>query len=137
MALNTILLSLILSASQPASAQDDRAVDPDNHFLYPPLPGAQHTEDPTVFWNNINVTFGVAQTQPFKWVSDMPSCSPGSFNTIYWDGRIDPIDINNGSQAYLAAWNCSNLSASPVFFSHYFNLTGQAPSTSTSVLRQQ
>lgn len=63
----------VLAASHPASAQDDRAVDPDNHFLFPPLPGAQYTKDPSVFWNNINVTLGVTQTQPFKWLSDMTS----------------------------------------------------------------
>lgn len=63
----------VLGASHPASAQDDRAVNPNNHFLYPPLPGAQHTKDPTVFWSNINVTFGVAPTQPFQWISDMTS----------------------------------------------------------------
>jgi hypothetical protein len=61
-------------------------------------------------------------------------CSPGSFNSIFWDGRIDPIDLRNGSQAYLAAWNCSDPNASPMFFSHYFNLTKPTQSTSSDTM---
>ncbi|KAH8647244.1 hypothetical protein BX600DRAFT_476362 [Xylariales sp. PMI_506] len=151
MALRFVAILIILFSCYGSHAQDSRAEDPNNHFVFPPLPGPQHTSDPTVFWDNINITYGVAQTKAFQWVSDMSSmqvtleqegdqssaryrqiasCSPGSNNLIYWDGQIDPIDLANGTQAYLAAWNCSEPNASPIFFSHYFNLT--APTASTA-----
>lgn len=57
-------------------------------------------------------------------------CSPGSYGSTHWDGTIDPIDINNGSQAYLAVYNCSE-KATPIFFSHYFNLTDATSSSSS------
>lgn len=48
-------------------------------------------------------------------------CIPGSNNYLYWDGNIGSINLKNGSQAYLGAYNCSN-PGTPVFFSHYINL---------------
>lgn len=58
-------------------------------------------------------------------------CSPGSHNITYWDGRISPIDIKNGSQAFLEAYDCTNDSY-PVFYSHYFNLTEADAAVSSS-----
>lgn len=54
-------------------AQDNRPEDLNNHFVYPPLPGGQYSNDPTVFWTNINLTVGETQTEPFKWVTNMTS----------------------------------------------------------------
>lgn len=45
------------------------------------------------------------------------------------------IDLKNSSVAYLAAWNCATPDATPVFFSHYINLTlpeNGAPASSSS-----
>ncbi|OTB03762.1 hypothetical protein M426DRAFT_12263 [Hypoxylon sp. CI-4A] len=143
-------------------AQDNRDPDENNHFIYPPLPGPQYSNDPTVFETNINFTVGKSQNQPFKWVSnmtymqiilcqegnpesvqlhDITECIDGtSDDFIYWDGDIGSIDLNNGSQAYLGVWNCSE-NSTPVFFSHYINLveddsvsstTSSASSTTTS-----
>jgi hypothetical protein len=53
-------------------------------------------------------------------------------NYFYWDGNISPIDLKNGSQAYIAAWNCSEPGATPIFFSHYVNLTAAASSSSSA-----
>jgi hypothetical protein len=155
-------------------AQDNRPEDPNNHFVYPPLPGGQYSNDNTVFWSNINITVGEAQAEPFKWVTNMTSmrislqqegnpnstqgriltgnssqkvhilstrlirytdCEAGvapEANYLYWDGNISPIDLKNGSQAYLAAWNCSAPGTTPVFFSHYVNLTEPAAASSSS-----
>lgn len=55
----------------PVVSQDNRPPDPNNHFIYPPLPGPQFGNDPHVFWSNLNFTVGVLQSQPFKWVSNM------------------------------------------------------------------
>lgn len=61
-------LSVILSkvGAQVSGANPD----PETHFVYPPLPGPNVSDDPTVFWNNINLTAG-AQPQPFTWVTNM------------------------------------------------------------------
>jgi hypothetical protein len=76
MIISVAVYGLLLSwLSHSTLAQDNRAVDPANHFLFPPLPGPQHSQDPTVFWGNINITYGEAQTQAFTWVSDMSSMS--------------------------------------------------------------
>lgn len=53
------------------SAQDNRATDENNHFIYPPLPGPQFSNDPTVFQDNILLTAGVKQSEPFKWASNL------------------------------------------------------------------
>jgi len=155
-------------------AQDNRPEDPNNHFVYPPLPGDQYSNDPTVFRTNINITVGEVQAEPFKWVTNMTSMkisleqegAPGTVqsriltgnssqkvhilstrlirytgceagvapaqNFFYWDGNISPIDLKNGSQAYFAAWNCSDPDATPIFFSHYVNLTEPAAASSSS-----
>ncbi|KAI2469909.1 hypothetical protein F4781DRAFT_392874 [Annulohypoxylon bovei var. microspora] len=133
-------------------AQDNRPDDANNHFVYPPLPGPQFSNDPSVFNSNLNFTVGRNQAQPFKWVTNMTDmqiilcqegnpdsvqsheiteCIDGTSNdSIYWDGDIGPIDLNNGSQAYLGVWNCSDFTT-PVFFSHYMNLI-EAPADSTT-----
>ncbi|KAI3322964.1 hypothetical protein HD806DRAFT_545048 [Xylariaceae sp. AK1471] len=134
-----------------ASAQDNRPPDPNNQFIYPPLPGPGFSDDPTVFGANINITVG-QQHQPFKWVSNLNSmfvslhqegdpdvvnsvhlteCQPGSSNYVYWNGYLGKIDLAIGSQAFLAAWNCEVPDSTPVFYSHYFNLT-KADSSSSS-----
>lgn len=55
------------------TAQDNRATDANNHFIYPHLPGPQFSHDPTVFHDNILLTAGVKQGEPFKWVSNLTS----------------------------------------------------------------
>ncbi|KAI2623472.1 hypothetical protein GGS26DRAFT_219005 [Hypomontagnella submonticulosa] len=134
-------------------AQDNRAPDPNNQFIYPPLPGPQYSNDPTVFKNNTNFTIGQQQSQPFKWVTNMTNmqiilCQEGNPDTVkqhaitecfdgngtnfkYWDGDIGDIDLKDGSQAYLGVWNCSDFTT-PVFFSHYMNLVEPPASSSTS-----
>ncbi|KAI1104097.1 hypothetical protein F4804DRAFT_308220 [Jackrogersella minutella] len=134
-------------------AQDNRPEDENNHFIFPPLPGPQYSNDPSVFSTNLNFTVGKGQDQPFKWVTNMTSmqiilCQEGnpdsvqrhqitdcidgtSSNYLYWDGDIGPIDLNNGSQAYLGVWDCTK-SSTPVFFSHYMNLTKASSSPSSS-----
>ncbi|KAI0424415.1 hypothetical protein F5Y09DRAFT_353465 [Xylaria sp. FL1042] len=147
-----ILLSLIVVASL-VLGQDNRPADPNNHFIYPPLPGPQFSNDPTVFGSNLAFTVGSPQSQPFKWVSNMSSmriylqqegnqlsvqqhlltdCQSGTNNFIYWDGNIGDIDLKNGTQAYLSAYNCSNPGSTPVFFSHYINLTEPVKSNSAT-----
>ncbi|KAI0386067.1 hypothetical protein F5Y04DRAFT_245397 [Hypomontagnella monticulosa] len=135
-------------------AQDNRDPDPNNHFIYPPLPGPQYSNDPTVFEANLNFTIGKQQSQPFKWVTNMTDmqiilCQEGNPDTvkqhaitqcvdgngtnfIYWDGDIGDIDLDNGAQAYLGVWNCSDFTT-PVFFSHYMNLVEPPPSSSSSI----
>lgn len=55
------------------TAQDNRATDANNHFIYPPPPGPQFSNDPTIFQDNILLTAGVKQSEPFKWVSNLTS----------------------------------------------------------------
>ncbi|KAI1407039.1 hypothetical protein F5Y13DRAFT_175814 [Hypoxylon sp. FL1857] len=134
-------------------AQDNREPDENNHFIYPPLPGPQYSNDPSVFEKNLNFTVGKGQSQPFKWVSNMTSmqiilCQEGnpdsvrthditdcidgtSTDYVYWDGGIGSIDLKNGSQAYLGVWNCSDFTT-PVFFSHYMNLVEDPSASSTT-----
>ncbi|OCT53174.1 hypothetical protein CLCR_10477 [Cladophialophora carrionii] len=135
-------------------AQDNRPVDPNNHFISPPLPGPQANVDPSVFWSNQNWTVGVQQSIDWNWITnhtnlmitlqqegnpdsvqartilDCPEASTTSL--IYWDGDVSPIDLNNGSIAYLAAWDCDQPDATPLFFSHYINLTEPAVVTTSS-----
>jgi hypothetical protein len=80
-----ILGFLLLSGL--AIAQDNRTPDPDNHFIYPPLPGPQFSNDPTVFENNLNFTVGVLQSAPFKWVTNMTSMSV----TLNQEGHSDRV----------------------------------------------
>ncbi|KAI4863438.1 hypothetical protein F4820DRAFT_374006 [Hypoxylon rubiginosum] len=141
------LLQLLLAACLLVIAQDNRPPDPNNHFIYPPLPGPQFSNDPTVFESNLNFIIGKKQNQPFKWESNMTNmsilliqegnpesiqqhelteCIPGSDNYFYWDGNIGSIDLKNGSQAFLGAYNCSN-PTTPIFFSHYINLIEAPP----------
>lgn len=49
---------------------------------------------------------------------------------MYWDGDLGSIDLNIGSIAYLAVWDCWDGAAvgTPIFFSHYFNLTAATTS---------
>ncbi|KAI1204921.1 uncharacterized protein F4807DRAFT_445018 [Annulohypoxylon truncatum] len=134
-------------------AQDNRPKDPNNYFIYPKAAGPQYSNDPSVFESNENFTVGQAQAQPFKWVSNMTTmeiilCQEGnpdsvlthpltgcfdgsSRNFLYWDGSIGDIDLNNGTQAYLGVWNCSEPGSSPVFFSHYINLINASTTSST------
>ncbi|OTA93709.1 hypothetical protein M434DRAFT_395391 [Hypoxylon sp. CO27-5] len=151
--MSTLLLYLLFNVCL-VLAQDNREPDENNHFIYPPLPGPQYSNDPTVFETNINFTVGRGQSQPFKWVSNMTSmqiilCQEGnpdsvrthditdcidgtSTDYLYWDGGIGSIDLKNGSQAYLGVWNCSDFTT-PVFFSHYMNLVeDSSPSSSTT-----
>ncbi|KAI0834088.1 hypothetical protein F5Y06DRAFT_307155 [Hypoxylon sp. FL0890] len=135
-------------------AQDNGEPDKNNHFIYPPLPGPQYSDDPSVFETNINFTIGKVPSQPFKWMSNMTSmhiilfqegdpyttlthsitgCIDGtSIDYLYWDGDIDPIDIKNGSQAYLGVWNCSDSISEPIFYSHYINLVEDPSASSTT-----
>ncbi|KAI1393977.1 uncharacterized protein F4822DRAFT_386680 [Hypoxylon trugodes] len=146
------LLYLLLNLCCLVIAQDNRDPDPNNQFVFPPLPGPQYSNDPTVFEKNLNFTVGKSQSQPFKWISNMTSMSiilcqegnPDSVQThtitdcidgtsedfLYWDGDIGSIDLKNGSQAYLGVWNCSDFTT-PVFFSHYMNLV-EAPAQSST-----
>ncbi|KAI1118177.1 hypothetical protein F5Y14DRAFT_401336 [Nemania sp. NC0429] len=145
---------LVLVAACLVVSQDNRPPDPNNHFIYPPLPGPQFSNDPSVFGSNLNFTVGSPQSQPFKWVSDMDSmqiilqqegnqisvrshelteCQSGSIDYIYWDGDLGGIDLKNGIQAFLSAYNCSNPGSTPVFFSHYINLTEPIISQSSSI----
>ena len=64
----TVGLALSLSL---VDAQDNRATDPNNHFIYPPLPGPQFSNDNTVFSENLNFTAGVTQSAPFKWTTNL------------------------------------------------------------------
>ncbi|KAI0120383.1 hypothetical protein F4776DRAFT_251803 [Hypoxylon sp. NC0597] len=152
--MSTLLLYLLLNVCI-VLAQDNREPDENNHFIYPPLPGPQYSNDPSVFETNINFTVGRGQSQPFKWVSNMTSmqiilCQEGnpdsvrthditdcidgtSTDYLYWDGGIGSIDLKNGSQAYLGVWNCSDFTT-PVFFSHYMNLVedSSTPSSTTT-----
>ncbi|KAI1342425.1 hypothetical protein F5Y15DRAFT_412934 [Xylariaceae sp. FL0016] len=123
-------------------AQDDGPTDPDNHFIYPPLPGHTFNHDPSVFGSNLNFTVGVPQPQPFTWTSTVDNlsimlwqegnpdsvhshtlteCGSSAVDSLYWDGDIGEIDLNNGSQAFLAAWDC--IDEGIIFYSHYINLT--------------
>ncbi|KAI2603975.1 uncharacterized protein GGS25DRAFT_506352 [Hypoxylon fragiforme] len=137
-----------------AVAQDSRRVDPNNHFIYPPLPGPPIGEDPHAYDANINFIVGKAPEQSFKWVSNITSlkvqivqetppnvenqyvirdCDPGSDNTVHWDGQIGDIDLAHGLQAYLGAWDCAaGNDAAPVFFSHYINLVATPPPSSAN-----
>ncbi|KIW65012.1 hypothetical protein PV04_07304 [Phialophora macrospora] len=144
-------LPLFLSS---VSTQDNRAPDPNNHFISPPLPGPQANVDATVFWSNQNWTVGVLQTIDWNWVTNLTNLmitlqqegNPESVQSrlildcpaastqdlIYWDGKISPIDLKNGSVAYLAAWDCDQPDATPIFFSHYINLTEPVVTTTSS-----
>lgn len=68
-------LLLLLVVGLPVIAQDNRPQDPNNYFVYPPLPGPQFSNDPTVFETNHNFTVGEQQDQPFKWETNMTSVS--------------------------------------------------------------
>ena len=64
-------------------------------------------------------------------------CQSGDIDSLYWDGDTGEIDLKNGTQAYLSAYNCSDPSSEPVFTSYYFNLAERAaidgaPVTDTS-----
>ncbi|KAI0971682.1 hypothetical protein F4678DRAFT_461045 [Xylaria arbuscula] len=149
--MKTILLGL-LAAAWLVTAQDNRPPDANNHFIYPPLPGPQFSNDPSIFSSNLAFTVGSPQSQPFKWLSNMSSmmiylqqegnqlsvqqhaltgCQSGVIDSLYWDGNIGNIDLKNGTQAYLSVYNCSNPGSTPVFFSHYINLTEPVVSSST------
>ncbi|KAI0527826.1 hypothetical protein F5B22DRAFT_582505 [Xylaria bambusicola] len=151
--MNMIILAFLAAACLVLS-QDNRPPDPNNHFIYPPLPGPQFSNDNTVFSSNIAFIVGQPQSQPWKWVSNMSSmmiilqqegnpesvqqyqltdCQPGDNDFIYWDGNIGDIDLKNGTQAFLEAFNCSDPGSTPVFFSHYINLTDHSASESTSI----
>ena len=67
-------LALLLSTTMVV-AQDERPEDLYNHFVYPPLPADQFTNnpDPIVFWTDIVLTVGEEQAEPFKWVTNMTS----------------------------------------------------------------
>jgi hypothetical protein len=67
-------LLLPLALALGASAQDNRPIDPNNHFIYPPKAGPQYSGDPAVFKDDINITAG-PQSKQFQWVSDMESMS--------------------------------------------------------------
>lgn len=55
--------------------------------------------------------------------SPQPDCGEASREDyVYRDGKIRPIDLKNGSIAFLAAWDCDT-NNTPLFFSHYINLT--------------
>ncbi|KAJ9613432.1 hypothetical protein H2200_003374 [Cladophialophora chaetospira] len=134
-------------------SQDNRAPDPNNHFISPPLPGPQANVNATVFWSNQNWTVGVQQSIDWNWVTNITNLritmeqegAPGSVqshmildcplaseqNNYYWDGNIDPIDLKNGSIAYLAAWDCDT-DSTPYFFSHYINLTEPVDTTAST-----
>ncbi|KAI1302648.1 hypothetical protein F5Y03DRAFT_396403 [Xylaria venustula] len=149
--MKTVLI-LLLAAACLVTAQDNRPPDANNHFIYPPLPGPQFSNDPSIFSSNLAFTVGSPQSQPFKWLSNVSSmmiylqqegnqlsvqqheltgCQSGANDFIYWDGNIGDIDLKNGTQAYLSVYNCSNPGSTPVFFSHYINLTEPAISSST------
>ncbi|XDG07070.1 hypothetical protein ABKA04_006685 [Annulohypoxylon sp. FPYF3050] len=137
-------------------AQDNRPLDENNHFIYPKAAGPQYSNDPTVFESNQNFTVGQAQNQPFKWVTNMTNmqinlCQEGNPESVkihqltdcedgtgggwlYWDGSIGDIDLNNGTQAYLGVWNCSEPGSTPVFFSHYINLIYSSATSTTSTV---
>ena len=66
----------------------------------------------------------------------MHSDCPIDTDYYYWDGDISPIDIKNGSIAFLSAWNCSEPDATPIFFSHYFNLSEPVAASSSSSASQ-
>jgi hypothetical protein len=72
MAGSSVIFSFLLLAGLVV-AQDNRPPDPKNRFIYPPLPGPQFSNDPTVFEINLNFTVGVSQSAPFKWVTNMNS----------------------------------------------------------------
>lgn len=81
-------------------AQDNRPPDPNNHFIYPPLPGPQLSNDPTVFKDNINFTVGIAQSAPFKWVTNMTSMRV----TLNQEGNpesVNAVDISRKSDLEL------------------------------------
>ncbi|KAI1360632.1 hypothetical protein F5Y08DRAFT_343476 [Xylaria arbuscula] len=62
----------------------------------------------------------------------LTDCRPGVVDIIHWNGDIGEIDLENGTQTYLSAYNCSALSNEHVFVSHYFNLTRRVASEDTS-----
>ncbi|KAI2614870.1 hypothetical protein GGR54DRAFT_642832 [Hypoxylon sp. NC1633] len=119
----TLLLNLLLVV-----AQDNRLPDPNNHFVFPSLPGPKASQDARVFKSNLNFTIGQPPDQPFAWVSDLTrlmvvlcqegepdsvrehviaDCMPGSETETYWDGDIGDIDVSSGQRAYLAVYSCS------------------------------
>ncbi|KAI0394535.1 hypothetical protein F5Y17DRAFT_475617 [Xylariaceae sp. FL0594] len=146
----TRLTSILLVLSILISAQDNRPPDPNNYFIHPPMAGPQFNGDPIVYRGDLNITVG-PQVEAFRWVSNMTNmtvimyqegdqskyqarsvqlkaCGSGIVNPwVYWDGDLGPIDLANGRQMFLAAWNCSG-GAFPVFLSHYFDLV-DAPTT--------
>ncbi|KAI0162141.1 hypothetical protein GGR57DRAFT_453217 [Xylariaceae sp. FL1272] len=140
--LRVFVHALLVQMIHSVKAQDPGTPDPDNHFIFPPLPGARVTDDETVFWNNQEIVAGKPQTQPFTWTSNLPNmrvrmqqegisdgffhltnCIDGKDNFIYWDGDLHEIDLQDGNRAYLVTYNCSDPLAPPIFMSHYFNLT--------------
>lgn len=64
-------LALTLLLCGALHAQDNREPDPDNQFIYPPLPGPQASNDPSVFEDNLNFTVSIDQAQPWKWITNM------------------------------------------------------------------
>ena len=68
-----IILKLfaVLLWSHLATAQDDRATDPDNHFIYPPPAGPKFAKDPTVYRSNPAYILG--DSHPFEWVTNVSS----------------------------------------------------------------
>ncbi|KAK5953909.1 hypothetical protein OHC33_005180 [Knufia fluminis] len=145
-------LALTLLLCGALHAQDNREPDPDNQFIYPPLPGPQASNDPSVFEDNLNFTVSIDQAQPWKWITNMTYMSitlnqEGNPDIVrsrvllecgsqadyyYWDGEISPIQLSDGNIAFLSAWNCSEPDATPIFFSHYFNLVEPVVSSSSS-----
>lgn len=72
-AIGAIIIFCLLCIVRIAISQDSRAVDPENHFTFPPLPGNQYSHDQTVFWTNINITYGAPLDRPFSWVTNLES----------------------------------------------------------------
>lgn len=83
--LNTLLLHLATCVL--VIAQSDGPLDPQNHFVYPGLPGPAYSDDPTVFALNQNFTVGEDQSQPFKWITNMTSTRI----TLWQEGNPDKV----------------------------------------------
>lgn len=98
MAGSSVMYNILLLAGL-AIAQDNRPPDPNNRFIYPPLPGPQFSNDPTVFETNLNFTVGVLQSAPFKWVTNMTSMSV----TLNQEGNPESVQTHELSRMS-ASW---------------------------------
>ena len=65
-----LILCLLPSINFLSLAQDNRAPDPNNHFINPPLPGNQSNVDATVYWENQNWTVGTPAISVWNWVTN-------------------------------------------------------------------